>query len=66
MSQTSNPTLTLWTWEAVGRPAVGMSVHSQERVLLLHTEPRVIILHHAHDLSTGVAQIGLCWNSGRD
>lgn len=58
--------ITLWTGEAVGGPAEGMSIRAQESVLLLHTEPRVVILHHAHDLCTGVALIGLCRNNDRD
>lgn len=40
-----------------------MSICPQESVLLLHTEPRVVILHHAHNLFTCVAQVGFCWNS---
>lgn len=63
MTEASDLTLTLWTWEAVGGPAKGMSICAQESVLLLHTEPRVVILHHGHDLFTDVAQVGLCWNN---
>lgn len=51
--------LTLWPREAVGGPAEWMSIRAQERVLLLHPEPRVVVLHHAHDLFAGVAQVRL-------
>lgn len=66
MNVVRNLTLTLWTWEAIGWPAKGMSICAQESVLLLHTKPRITILHHAHNLFTAVAQVGLCWNSIRD
>lgn len=65
MRKARKPIITLWTWEAVGGPAKGMSIHTQECVLLLHTKPRLVILHHAHDLFAAVAQISLCWNNNR-
>ena len=65
LRQNKRLTLTLWTWEAVGGPAEGVSICAKDRVLLLHTKPRDAVIHHGHDLFTGVAQVGLCWETAK-
>lgn len=54
---TGEQTLTLWAWEAVGRPAEGMSICAQDGVLLLHPKPGVLVLHRPHDLVTAASQV---------
>lgn len=58
----SNPTVigALRAGEAVVGPAVGVAVDAQQRVLLLHPEPGVAVLHQVHDFLAGVPQVGLC------
>lgn len=51
--------LTLRAGEAVVGPAVGVAVDAQQRVLLLHPEPGVAVLHQVHDFLARVPQVGL-------
>lgn len=47
--------LTLGPRKAIGGPAERVPICAQERVLLLHPKPRVLVAHHVHDALTGVS-----------
>lgn len=47
--------LTLGPREAIRGPAERVPICAQERVLLLHPKPRVLVAHHVHDAFTGVS-----------
>lgn len=66
MQRAKSLKLTLRTREAIGGPAEGMAICAQEGILLLHSKPRVVIFHHAHNLLTAVTQVGFCWNNRVD
>lgn len=58
----SNYLLTLWSRETIRRPAERVSVCAQDGVLLLHAEPRMLVLHHFHNFFTCDAKVGFCRN----
>ena len=53
----------LWTWETTYWPAVRLVVHSEKSVLLLETEPGLVLLVGFHQLSSLMAVVELVWGS---
>jgi hypothetical protein len=53
----------LWSWVAVYWPSVWSVGHVEEGVLLLKTEPRLLVLVRLHELGSLVAVVELVWGS---